>query len=241
MKRAVIAVAAGTFWLAGCRSAPPLPAPAPAPAPAPETVPERIDHYRVDPLASQVLVLVYRDGPMARLGHNHVIAVHQLSGEVVVPKDPANGSFTLEFPVTAMTVDEPALRAELGEDFKAPVDAASVDGTRGHMLGEKLLNAVRFPLIRLQSGPLRSVGDHWLVTLNISVRDHDSAIDVPVQLAITPAELDASGEFDLTHAQLGLTPYGVGLGALRVAETIHIRFNVVARYQDGSATAAQTP
>jgi hypothetical protein len=204
-------------------------------------VPERIDHYRVDADSSQVLVLVYRDGPMARLGHNHVISVGHLGGEVLVPKEPGNSTFSLEFPVTGMTVDEPALRAELGEDFRAPVDAASVDGTRGHMLGEKLLNALHFPSIRLTSGPLRADGDQWIVTLNIAVRDHVSAVDVPVTLNLTPAELAANGEFDLTHAQLGLTPYSVGHGALRVAETIHVRFHVVARYVDDSAAAAQAP
>jgi hypothetical protein len=237
--RAGVAIAVGSLWLVGCRTPPPPPPPPPTAA-APEVVPERIDHYRVDSLASQVLILVYRDGPMARLGHNHVMSVHQLSGEVVVPKEPADSTFTFEFPVAAMTVDEPALRATLGEDFKAPVDATSIDGTRGHMLGEKLLNASRFPVIRLSSGPLRPEGDHWIVTLDISVHDHDSAVDVPVALTTTPAELDASGEFDLTHAQLGLTPYSVGLGALRVAETIHVRFHVVARYADASAAGEQT-
>jgi len=140
-----------------------------------------------------------------------------------------------------MRVDEPAVRATLGDEFKAPVDSASVEGTRGHMLGDKLLNAVHFPVIRLASGPLRSEDNHWIVTLNISVRDHASAIDVPVTLSITREQLDASGEFDLTHAQLGLTPYSVGLGALRVAESIHIRFHVVARYSGDSGGDAQSP
>jgi hypothetical protein len=206
-------------------------------------VPERIDHYRVDPLASQVLVLVYRDGPMARLGHNHVISVKQLAGEVVVPQDRAGTHFELEFPAAAMSVDESALRAGLGEDFKSPLDAASVDGTRTHMLGDKLLDTARFPMIRLKSGPLRPDGERWIVTVNIAVRDHGSAVDVPVALTLGAEELDADGEFDLSHAQLGLTPYSIGLGALRVAETIHIRFHVVARYtaapDDASGGSAQ--
>jgi hypothetical protein len=203
--------------------------------------PERVDHYRIDPDASQVLVLVYRDGPMAKLGHNHVIAVHGLSGEVVVPKDPAGSSFTLEFPVAGMSVDDAAQRANLGDDFKAPVDAASVRGTREHMLGQKLLNALQFPRIRLTSGPLHADGNRWVVALSITVRNHVSAVDVPVTLAMTPAELEASGEFDLTHSQLGLVPYSVGHGALRVAETMHVRFHLVAHASDDSAPAAQAP
>jgi hypothetical protein len=41
--------------------------------------------------------------------------------------------------------------------------------------------------------------------------------------------LSASGEFDLTHAQLGLSPYSVALGAIRVAERMHVRYRLIAR------------
>ena len=229
---------AGALALSACRTPPPPPPPPPPAAPpVPVIVPERIDHYRVDDQASQVLILVYRDGRMARLGHNHVLRVRQLSGEVVVPKDIANTTFTLEFPVAAMSIDETAMRAEQGEDFKATIDAASIDGTRGHMLGDKLLDATHFPVIRLQSGPLTNDGDHWTATLSITVRDHVATVVVPVTLTLDSESLSASGEFDLTHSQLGLTPYSVGLGAIRVAETMHVRFHVLARHADDSAGA----
>ena len=226
---------AGVLALSACRTAPPPPPPpVPAPPPAPVIVPERIDHYRVDDQASQVLILVYRDGRMARLGHNHVLRVRQLSGEVVVPKQIANTTFTLEFPVAALSVDETALRAEQGEDFKATIDAASIDGTRGHMLGDRLLDAAHFPVIRLQSGPLSDDGEHWTATISITVRDHVSTVVVPVSLTMNSESLTASGEFDLSHSQLGLTPYSVGLGAIRVAETMHVRFRVLARHVEDS-------
>jgi hypothetical protein len=229
---------AGWLCLSACRTTPPPPAPAPPPPPpAPVVVPERIDHYRVDDQASQVLILVYRDGRMAHLGHNHVLAVHQLSGEVVVPKDTGDTTFTLEFPVAALSVDEPALRAEQGEDFSAKIDPASIDGTRGHMLGEKQLDAAHFPVIRLKSGPLHAEGDRWMTTLYITVRDHLATTQVPVALSLTPEELTASGEFDLTHGELGLTPYSIGLGAIRVAETMHVRFRVRAHHVDDSDAA----
>lgn len=221
---------AGVLMLGACRTPPPPPPPPPpAPLPEPVIVPERIDHYRVDDQESQVLILVYRDGRMARLGHNHVLRVHQLSGEVVVPKETANATFALEFPVAALSVDEAALRAEQGEDFKATIDTASIEGTRGHMLGDKVLDATHFPTIRLQSGPLSAEGDHWMANVSITVRGRVSTVLVPVSLTLNPDSLTASGEFDLTHSQLGLTPYSVGLGAIRVAETMHVRFRVAAR------------
>src|SRR3984957_13259270 len=98
---------AGVLALSACRTPPPPPPPPPpAVPPAPVIVPERIDHYRVDDQASQVLILVYRDGRMSRLGHNHVLRVRQLSGEVVVPKDITNTTFALQFPVAALSIDE---------------------------------------------------------------------------------------------------------------------------------------
>jgi polyisoprenoid-binding protein YceI len=230
-----VGLLAGLLALSACRTPPPPPPPpAPAAPPAPVVVPERIDHYRVDDQASEVLILVYRDGRMARLGHNHVLRVRQLSGEVVVPKDRVNTTFTLEFPVAALSIDEKALRAEQGEDFKATIDPASIDGTRDHMLGDKLLDAAHFPVIRLESGPLSAEGDQWTASLSIRVRDHVSTVLVPVSLDLNSDSLTASGELDLTHSQLGLTPYSVGLGAIRVAESMHVRFRVLARHVEDS-------
>lgn len=196
----------------------------------------------MDPEASQVLVLVYRDGPMARMGHNHVIGVHQLTGEISVPKEPGDAHFWIEFPVAAMSVDDAAVRATLDDDFRAPIDAGSIRGTREHMLGEKVLDALQFPKIRLESGPMRQDGERWLVSLVISVHGHSSAAEVPVTLERSTQQLSASGEFDLTHAQLGLTPYSIGHGALRVAQTMHVRFRLIALAEEqGDSAGAQAP
>ena len=91
-----------------------------------------------------MLILVYRDGPMARLGHNHVLSVHELSGDVTVPSDLAHSSFALRIPGRVRsTIDEPRCAPQQGEDFQATVDAASIAGTRAHMLGEQLLDAAQ--------------------------------------------------------------------------------------------------
>ena len=36
-------------------------------------VPSGAPRYSVDPQASEIRLLVYRDGPLARFGHNHVV------------------------------------------------------------------------------------------------------------------------------------------------------------------------
>jgi len=229
---------ASALLVAACRT---LPAPSRPAAPAPAAETAAPQHYRIDAAASQVLILVYRDGPMARLGHNHVLSVHDLSGDVTVPGDLAHASFSLQFPVESIAIDEPALRAQQGEDFQATLDAASIAGTRAHMLGEQQLDAAQFPTIRLDCEQLRADGERWVASVRIRVRDHDSTAEVPVTLQARAEALTVSGDFDLTHAQLGLTPYSVALGALRVAQTIHIHYRLLAQRAAGSGAGLQHP
>jgi hypothetical protein len=223
------------------------PAPATSIAPGPSS---GVEHYRIDAQHSEVLILVYRDGPLAALGHNHVLSVGDLSGEVTLPAGATHGPaapehvelarFTLEFPVASLLLDEPAFRAQQGGGFEGALDAASIEGTRAHMLGALLLDADHYAHISLQSERVQAEGDHWLARVHIVVRDYNTEAQVPITLQSSGDELIASGEFDLSHAQLGLKPYSVALGALRVAETLHLRYRLIAQRGD-SATAAEDP
>jgi len=172
---------------------------------------------------------------MALLGHNHVVAVRQLSGDVVVAADLAHSRWQLQFPVAALSVDEPQLRAASGEDFQTRLDDVAIAGTREHMLGAALLDATHFPLIHLQSEQIHAGDDGLRLATRIVVRDHATLVDVPVALQRSADELIASGEFELTHSELGLTPYSVALGALRVADRIHVRYRLLARREADTA------
>jgi polyisoprenoid-binding protein YceI len=204
---------------------PPVASPPAVAAPAASVQAAR---YRIDAERSEVLILVYRDGRLASLGHNHVVAVRQLSGELLLAPDPAHSSWQLDFPVAAMSVDEPQLRAAQGEDFQSKLDDVAIAGTRDHMLGPLLLDAARYPAIRLQSQQVSGEADELRVSARLVVRDHAVDVELPVTLQRSPEELIASGDFDLTHTELGLTPYSVALGALRVADRMHVRYRLVA-------------
>jgi polyisoprenoid-binding protein YceI len=227
------------------RAAPPTAAAMPA-APAAPAMPSAIEHYRIDAQRSVVVILIYRDGRMAALGHNHVIAVRDLSGEILLAADRTQSSWQLDFPVAALSVDEPQLRAEQGADFQSALDQVAIAGTRDHMLGPALLDAQHFPTIHLQSLQLHdaaagSDAEQLVMTIRVLVRDHSAELQLPVSLQHAGDDLIASGEFDLTHAQLGLTPYSVALGALRVAERMHVRFRLVAQHTSGAVAGSIAP
>lgn len=216
--------------LSACRTSPGTrPAPSPGAQSGASTVPAAATHYAIDSQRSEVLVLVYRDGRLAQLGHNHVIAVRNLTGVVEATSDPAQTSFQMDFPVEDMSVDDAQLRAAQGADFESTVDEAAVAGTRDHMLGASLLRSKQYPRIHLQSEQIRSADDGLHIVTRITVRDTTAQAEIPASLQRTDDELTVSGEFDLTHAQLGLTPYSVALGALKVAERLHVRYRLVAR------------
>lgn len=209
--------------LAGC-AAPlrPLPVPAPQAAPAAPGV-----LYEIT--ASDVAVRVYRDGPLANLGHNHVVASSGLTGRFVLREPLASSSFELELPLASLTVDEPGRRAAAGADFPGELTAEDREGTRRNMLGPALLAADRFPVIHLESLSIAPRGEALEVTTRVDIAGAVRVLVVPVEVRREADTLDAHGRFTVKHAELGLAPFSVAFGALRVREDMDVEFHLSAR------------
>ena len=192
--------------------------------------------YRVDPDASDVHWLIYKAGTLQRLGHNHVISVGQLSGQVTVDgADLGKAHFELTIPVGELVVDDPKLRAGLGADFSSVPTADDIEGTRNNMLGEKVLQGDAFPSIRVTgSGPVGQAGSQTL-KINVELLGRSVELTVPTAVTLDDRTVEARGEFDLNHADLGMQPFSVMLGALQVAENMSFSYHVVARRTDSPA------
>lgn len=227
-----VAIAGLVLWgLAACQTSPPAPEnpPAPPPVTEPGAIPAGARAYRVVPEESLLQVFVYRGGAMARLGHNHVIASHALTGTVYVTDDATQTRFDIGFPVDALTVDEPGLRAQAGPDFPPGVPQSARDGTNKNLLSEALLDAARFPTIRLRATDVIEAADGYDVGVEISIKDQLRTVRVPVTLERKDGTLVASGEFPLKQSELGLKPYSLGMGALVVVDEMRVHFVVTAR------------
>jgi len=222
--------------LEGCPTRPNAPYPPPVqrrvPGQTPEPAPGQPHEGRpYDIVSDQSLLtlLVFRGGPLAKAGHNHVIASHALRGTLYVPADLARATFDVHFPVAELTVDEAALRAKENEaDFPPDVPDSAREGTRKNMLGAALLDAEHHPDIDLRSSGLERSGSQWIAHVTATVRDHDSTIAVPVRYEPQGDEVFVSGEFPLKQTDLGLTPFSALLGALQVVDEMKVRFRIVA-------------
>ena len=185
----------------------------------------------IDSTASLLTIAVRRSGPLARLGHNHVIAMRDIEGEVRCGADLQSASFEWTQPVDRMTVDEAALRANAGPDFSAPVPEEARVGTRANMLGAALLQAAEHPRIRVVGRVSRLLStDRAELTVDVQVRGQATQLLLPVRYAWRDADtLEVEGEFELQQTQLGLVPFSVMMGALQVDDRMQLGFRVVAR------------
>jgi len=182
--------------------------------------------FRVDSDASWLRVLATPDGPLRRFGHYHVISHHGISGTVEVTPDPLESTFNLEIVVADFDVDDPALRALEGEDFEKEVPQKDIDGTKGNMLGEKLLNGEQFPTIQIQSSAIEgSLPDVNIVT-RITVIGMEQTVTFPASIVLTDDSFAASGQLDLTHGELGLSPFTAMGGALSVGDVLIFKYEI---------------
>jgi YceI-like domain len=220
--------------VAACGAPKPRPAAPQSPAafvPAPDPPAGRI--YRIDEGQSELRILVYRAGPLARLGHNHVIVNRSVHGTVSLGNTEGAPSFSLRVPAAAFLVDDARARAGEGADFNGDVPDDAKSGTLRNMLGTSVLDADEFPEIAVECTAASGMPDlpgsgTPIVSVVVNIAGHESRFDVPVVLTGDARRLSAAGSLELRQSALGLTPYSLMLGALQVQDALTIKFQFVA-------------
>ena len=182
--------------------------------------------YEIDPDQSEVYWRVYRDGPMARFGHNHMISVGEMEGSVLVGENIAESSWELTVPVTGLIIDDPDLRARYGEDFESVPSEEDKTGTKENMLTEGVLDGVNFPEIRLEGSGFEGSLESASLPVSISMLGRTIERTFAAAIVIADEVLTVTGEHSLTHTDLGLEPFSVFGGAMAVGEDIDITFRL---------------
>jgi len=184
--------------------------------------------FRVLPEQSRLLVLVYRAGRLANLGHNHVISSDDLQGEIYLADKLQNSAFEIRVPVVTMAVDLPQNRAAVGEDFPGELDPEAISGTRANMLGDQQLDASAWPEIILRSRRVQGALPDITVQVEIAVRNHVHAIAIPAQAIVSGERITVTGSFQLNQTDLGMQPFSVMMGALKVRDQLDVQFSIAA-------------
>lgn len=224
--RAVLLALLATCALVACHGSVRAPEGPPQFAPRVDTRGAAV--YDVDRAASRVVVHVFRGGPLARLGHNHVVSSRDLEGRIFLHPTFTRSSFELAFPVAQLVVDDPELRKAAGAEFSSVPSEEDREGTRRNMLRASVLDAQRFPDVKVVSTRVGgSLGAPEIVA-RITIRDAARDIAIPVSLQLDGERLRAKGAFDIKQTDFGIEPFSVVLGALQVEDRLHVEFDVTA-------------
>lgn len=204
----------------GQAPAPPVAVEAPAPATSAEV-------WQIT--GSQLEVRVYRDGPMQKLGHDHLITSDRLTGVIEQREPPGTSHFAFRLPLDSLAVDDPTARSHAGGVFAAPVPEKDREATRRNLLGERLLDAARQGEMLLTAESIAGGPRNYEARVRVSLAGKEHVLAVPFELSIDDGRLLAHATLRLTHADLGLVPFAVALGALRVRDEFEVELSVEAR------------
>jgi hypothetical protein len=178
--------------------------------------------FGVDSARSIVVIEVRRGGSFAHLGHDHVVASHDVAGHIA----PGEGRADLRVPLDALVVDEPALRAEAG--FHTALSADDIAGTRGNMLA-KVLEADRYPYARITVSGLGSRGSPMKLQVDITLHGVTRSVQTAVEFLRTDEELSVSGVIAIDQSEYGIVPLSVLGGAIAVQDRLNMSYRIYAR------------
>jgi len=177
-------------------------------------------------------IKVYSSGRLASLGHNHIVKTGSFSGQICLNHKLENSTAQLVFSVSDMIIDDQNDRLNAGESFSKPISYKQIMATRNNLLGENLLNANRYPKVKLAITNLKV--EHETMSLDVSVNllGIESIHRIPVLLKLSENAIEVSGQTKLNQTALGLKPFQLFAGALAVADGMDIEFYFRAKKTD---------
>jgi hypothetical protein len=172
--------------------------------------------FQVEPALSLVVIEVRRAGSLAQLGHDHVVASHDVQGYIA----PDDGRADLFVRLDTLVVDEPELRAQAAFDTQ-PSEAA-IAGTRENMLAK--LHAEQHPYALIYANSMDTDATDPQVNVAITLNGVIHETRIPLRIEKAGAQLNVTGRVALEQTNFGIVPFSILGGALQVQDRVDIRF-----------------
>ncbi len=160
--------------------------------------------FVLDPRATRIDVVVRRDGPLARFGHDHVVTVGEPDGFLLFDDTGPDSRADLRFRLDKLVVDSAEARAR--HELDTDPDAADIEGTRENLL-EHVLDARQWPWATLGLTGFERQEDHYSAMLTV-------AISGSAYTGRQPFRLHRAGEPGPGRRLLHIETNGIGYRAL---------------------------
>jgi len=175
--------------------------------------------FHVDAVRSLVAIEVRRGGSLARLGHDHVVASHNVAGSIA----PGEGRADFYVRLDDLTVDEPDLRASAGFDTKP--DADDIAGTRRNML-QKVLQTEQHPYALIHVSDPGKGGSAVTVPVVVTLHGVTRSVDAIARWDRGAEDFSVSGTLAIDQSEFGMTPLSILGGAITVQDRVNISFRI---------------
>jgi hypothetical protein len=181
--------------------------------------------FRIDPDLTRIDIVVRRDGPLARFGHDHVVTVQDPEGFLLLDPAVSASRADLRFRPDRLAVDTEASRVRHGLDTEP--DAADIEGTRTNLL-TYVLDAQAWPWASLVMEDFEHSGEHYSAAVTLRINGVDSNTRQPFRLRRHGARVTVDGFLVLRQTDLGIEPFSTLGGGLRVADPMEVHFHLEA-------------
>lgn len=185
--------------------------------------------FVVDSAASEVTVLLFKEGIFSGFAHNHVLVSKNASGTIELREQGAGaetltGQFSL--PVVSFSVDLPEHRRS--EEFTSEVSTEDRKEIRAAMLGPEQLDAERHPRITASIERVEGDWPRLTVWIRLRIKGVEKLVPVPLKVKLEGARLTAQGEFAVLFSDFAIEPFSIFLGAVSVQDRFRVRFSIQA-------------
>jgi len=177
--------------------------------------------YKINPAQSRIALIVFSEGLLKALGHNHTIRAKSFSGKVQFDSE------NMEASSVSVSLDAGSLIV-LDDPDLAEKDRNEVQAT---MQGVKVLNIKAFPQIVFDSTHIDhagKTGEDFTVTGKLTLHGVEREISLPVRVHSESNLLRATGVVTLVQSNFGIKPIRSGLGTLRVKDQVELSFDIAA-------------
>jgi hypothetical protein len=191
--------------------------------------------YRLDAAASRLDVVVRREGPLARFGHDHVVSVQGLEGFLLLEQAEAESRVDLRFRLEDLAIDTVAGRARY--QLVTDPDEKAIDGTRANLM-EQVLDARQWPFVTLRLEDFSFRQEHYSAMVTVSINGSRFSGRQPFRLQASDEDVQVQGSLVLRQTDLGLEPFSALGGGLRVADPMEVHFRLTGTRIAGPDAAA---
>jgi len=185
----------------------------------PAPIPPDVRHYSIDAGQSDFMVHASVGGLLSSFGHNHNIAIKDISGET-------------QF--TDGTVTPASLRMKIRSDSLKITDKVSDNDreTIEKSMRDQVLETSKYPEITFNSTKIEVIknsdtqfqGNIWG---DLTLHGVTHNVFIKGQLTFDQKSLRARGEFNLKMSDYGIKPPSVAGGTITVKDTLKFNFNIL--------------